>query len=88
MRKPMEDSLDMPLRDVLEHMQKHMMHHSSYFGIQAWKCPTDFWMYQEIIFETRPDVIIEIGCALDFPLGKHKRTKAKITHSKSHPSKI
>ncbi len=62
MRKPMEDSLDLPLRDVLEHMQKHMMHHSSYFGIQAWKCPTDFWMYQEILFETRPDVIIEIGC--------------------------
>ncbi|MEM0955686.1 MAG: CmcI family methyltransferase [Pseudomonadota bacterium] len=62
MREPMEDSLDLPLRDVLEHMQKRMMHHSSYFGVQAWKCPTDFWMYQEILFETRPDVIIEIGC--------------------------
>ncbi len=62
MRRTMEDSLDMPLRDVLEHMQRHMMHQSSYFGVQAWKCPTDFWMYQEILFETRPDVIIEIGC--------------------------
>ncbi|MEP5765012.1 MAG: CmcI family methyltransferase [Halieaceae bacterium] len=62
MRQNMEDQLDMPLREVLDLMQKHMMHQSSYFGVQAWKCPTDFWMYQEIIFETRPDLIIEIGC--------------------------
>ena len=59
---PMEDNLDMPLRDVLQIMQRNMMNQSTYFGIQAWKCPTDFWMYQEIIFETRPDVILEIGC--------------------------
>jgi len=52
----------MPLREVLKHMQKGMMQQSSYFGIQAWKCPTDFWIYQEILFETRPDVVLEIGC--------------------------
>ena len=57
----MEEHLDMPLREVLSIMQKHMLHYSTYFGIEAWKCPNDFWMYQEIIFETRPDVIVEIG---------------------------
>jgi cephalosporin hydroxylase len=25
------------------------------------KCPFDFWMYQELIFELRPDLIIETG---------------------------
>ena len=44
---------------------------SYYFG-QAWntttwlghhvhKCPNDLWMYQEIIFNRKPDVIIEAG---------------------------
>ena len=32
-----------------------------WMGIPAYKCPMDMWIYQEIIFETRPDVIIECG---------------------------
>jgi cephalosporin hydroxylase len=57
----MEDSLDMPLSEVLQHIQDRIMTRTTYFGIQALKSPTDFWVYQEIIFETRPDVIVEIG---------------------------
>jgi cephalosporin hydroxylase len=30
-------------------------------GIPAQKCPLDLWVYQEIIFEVRPDCIIECG---------------------------
>jgi len=30
-------------------------------GVQILKCPFDVWMYQEIIYETRPDLIIETG---------------------------
>lgn len=30
-------------------------------GIQVWKCPLDLWVYQEIVFEVRPDLIIETG---------------------------
>ena len=30
-------------------------------GIQVLKCPLDLWMYQEIIFRIRPDLIIETG---------------------------
>ncbi|MGC4005022.1 MAG: CmcI family methyltransferase [Pirellulales bacterium] len=57
----MEDRLDMPLGAVLETMQKRLKERSSYFGIRTLKCPTDFWIYQEILFAQKPDVIIEIG---------------------------
>lgn len=30
-------------------------------GISIAKCPMDLWQYQEIIYETKPDVIIETG---------------------------
>ena len=32
-----------------------------WFGVPAMKNPLDLWIYQEIIFETRPDIIIECG---------------------------
>lgn len=32
-----------------------------YFGIHTMKCPLDCWIYQEIIYKTKPDVIIESG---------------------------
>ncbi|HLD14988.1 MAG TPA: CmcI family methyltransferase [Candidatus Nanoarchaeia archaeon] len=34
-----------------------------WLGAQTLKCPTDFWCYQEIIYQLRPDVIIETGTA-------------------------
>lgn len=60
-RPVMEESLDMPLRDVLPIMQERIMHGTTYWGVPALKNPNDFWVYQEIIFEMQPDVIIEIG---------------------------
>lgn len=32
-----------------------------WLGVPALKCPLDLWIYQEILFETRPDLIIECG---------------------------
>jgi len=32
-------------------------------GVLTRKCQLDFWIYQEIIFELKPDVIIECGTA-------------------------
>jgi cephalosporin hydroxylase len=32
-------------------------------GVAALKCPFDLWIYQEILHETRPDVILETGTA-------------------------
>jgi cephalosporin hydroxylase len=56
-----EQALDMPLRDVLPAMQDRIMTSTRYFGVQTWKNPLDFWIYQELLFEVRPDVVIEIG---------------------------
>lgn len=59
--RPMEDSLDASLRDVLPVMQHSIMSGTTYFGIPTLKSPIDAWIYQEILCETRPDVIVEIG---------------------------
>lgn len=34
-----------------------------WLGAPTQKCPLDVWIYQEIIFETKPDLIIECGTA-------------------------
>lgn len=34
-----------------------------WFGIPTRKCPLDLWIYQEIIFELKPNIIIECGTA-------------------------
>jgi len=57
----MEEALDWPLSRVLPIMQKRIMEISTYHGIPTLKSPLDFWIYQEILWECRPDVIIEIG---------------------------
>ena len=33
----------------------------SWLGYEVWKCPLDLWTYQEIVTETRPEVIVECG---------------------------
>ncbi|MFN2606527.1 MAG: CmcI family methyltransferase [Acidimicrobiales bacterium] len=35
----------------------------SWMGVQTWKNPLDAWIYQEIVHEVRPDVIVELGSA-------------------------
>jgi cephalosporin hydroxylase len=37
---------------------------TSWFGVPIRKLPLDLWMYQEILYETRPDVIVECGTFL------------------------
>jgi cephalosporin hydroxylase len=32
-----------------------------WMGVRTQKCPLDLWIYQELIFELRPDIIIETG---------------------------
>lgn len=56
-----EDNLDLPLREILPLIQRRLCRHTQYFGVPAVKFPGDAWIYQEIIHETQPDVIVEIG---------------------------
>lgn len=53
---------------IIDHF--HKLYYESYektwlntywFGLQTSKCPLDLWIYQEIIFEIKPDIIIESG---------------------------
>lgn len=32
-----------------------------WLGVPAFKCPLDLWVYQELLFEVRPDLVIETG---------------------------
>ena len=32
-----------------------------WMGVRSMKCPLDLWIYQEILFKTKPDIIIETG---------------------------
>lgn len=57
----LEQSLDMTIRQLIPLMQQRIMNDSKYLGIQTWKSPLDFWTYQELIHELKPDVIVEIG---------------------------
>jgi len=34
---------------------------TNWLGVPIQKCPLDLWIYQEIIFEVKPDLIIETG---------------------------
>jgi cephalosporin hydroxylase len=34
---------------------------TAWLGVPAEKCPLDLWIYQEILHEVRPDVIVETG---------------------------
>ena len=57
----MEHNLDLTVRDVLGLMQSRVMTETRYFGIPTLKFPIDFWVYQEIVVETTPDFVVEIG---------------------------
>jgi cephalosporin hydroxylase len=36
---------------------------TAWFGTRTQKCPLDLWIYQEILYEVRPTVIVETGTA-------------------------
>jgi cephalosporin hydroxylase len=57
----MEETLDWPLSRVLAVMQERIMERSTYHGIRTMKSPLDFWVYQEILWDSKPDFIVEIG---------------------------
>ncbi len=60
-RQEYQERLKMSLRDWLVYHHKEIVFKNNYWmGVKALKNPFDCWIYQEIIHEVKPDVIIEI----------------------------
>lgn len=56
-------------REIIDHFHKlyydsPVWKNTHWMGIPCYKCPLDLWNYQEIIYELRPDIIIETGTFL------------------------
>lgn len=56
----LESLLDLKLRNFLPLFHKALQQ-STYCGLPILKNPLDLFIYQEIIYRTKPDIIIEIG---------------------------
>lgn len=83
------------MKELLQRIQSKTFA-ARYFGVPAVKNPCDFWAYQEIVWDTRPGVIVEIGnyCGgtllafahmLDH-IGVGRVIGCDIDHSTIHPS--
>lgn len=90
----LEESTALPLGEVLKTMQKRIVTSTSYFGVPTQKNPLDFWVYQEMITELKPTVIVEIGnkfggSALGFAhlfdlMGRGRVIAVDINHDQLH----
>lgn len=59
---PLARSLDMSLREWIEFFQnKIVTENVRYRGVLTWKNILDLWIVQEIIHDTQPEVVVEIG---------------------------
>jgi cephalosporin hydroxylase len=76
--------------------QKRTWQDTRWFGVPVAKIPFDLWIYQEILFETKPDLIIECGtanggsafylaCLMDM-LGKGQIVTIDVTPIADHPN--
>ncbi len=59
---PLRASLDLTLRDWIERYQREIVFDNlRYRGVLTWKNVLDLWVYQEIIWETGVEAVVEIG---------------------------
>jgi len=59
----LEDDLDLSIREWIERYQRTITSSSiTYKGVPIWKNVLDLWIYQEIVHETQPEIVVEIGC--------------------------
>jgi cephalosporin hydroxylase len=43
------------------HSPKRTWFNTRFLGVPVQKCPLDLWIYQEMLFELRPDILVEAG---------------------------
>lgn len=48
---------------LLYHQRNVIYEYCTWMGLKALKNPLDAWIYQEILHEVRPDIVIELGSA-------------------------
>jgi len=48
---------------LLYHQHRIIFSRSSWMGVPMLKNPLDAWVYQELLYEIQPDIVIEIGSA-------------------------
>ena len=92
----LEESKSLPLGEVLKTMQDRIVTKTSYFGVPTQKNPLDFWVYQEMLNELKPTVLVEIGnkfggSALAFAhlfdlIGQGRIIAVDIDQSQIHPA--
>lgn len=61
-------SADRPIRDIAKkftsaYIDKNLMFDNHYLGVEIWQNPFDMWVFQQMITELKPDVIVETGTA-------------------------
>ena len=96
MQHYIENSTGMSMADYLILLQERIKNNTTYHGVKSLRNPFDGWVYQEILFNMRPDVIIEIGNAYGASLlqmahfcdiiGKGRIIGVDITHERIAPS--
>jgi cephalosporin hydroxylase len=60
---PLGRSLDMSLREWIDYYQNNIVTKQVHYrGVPTWKNVFDLWVIQEIVHETQPEIVIEIGC--------------------------
>lgn len=58
----LQGNLDMTLRDWIERYQREIVFNQVHYrGVPSWKNVLDFWVVQEIMWETQVEAVIEIG---------------------------
>lgn len=60
-RARQEEHLTSNMHDWTQRHQHAVMHQTRYMGLPFRKSPLDAWIYQELLHEIRPNVVVEIG---------------------------
>ncbi|MGE4290658.1 MAG: CmcI family methyltransferase [Desulfovibrio sp.] len=56
-----EDAHRYTAQSVMAYFHQAVLQDTFWFGVKTVKNPCDFWIYQQLIYNIRPDVILEIG---------------------------
>ena len=60
-RRPIRRALVAQFHRLYYHSHEQTWQDTRFLGVQVWKTPLDLWLYQELIHDERPDVLIEAG---------------------------